>query len=75
MRLIPASTLVAILAAQDAFAPSQTIPEIFANVFVTVLFICSNVPPSKYVIAAPLAHPALTAPQNAESLPIPVFGV
>ena len=42
-----ASKLVAIFAAHEAFAPSQTIPEILAKVLLIVLFICSRLPPSK----------------------------
>ncbi len=45
----------------------------FARVFVIVIFICLMLPPAKYVIAAPLAQDALTAPQKADSLPIGVF--
>ncbi len=68
-----ASRLAAILMPQDGFAPSQTMPETLARVFVMVILICSRLPPASQVMAAPLAPDALTTPQKAESRPIRVF--
>ena len=42
---IAASTLVAIFAAQDAFAPSQTMPATFARVLLIVVEMSSTLPP------------------------------
>ena len=57
------SRLVAIFAAQEGFAPSQTMPEEVAMEFVIVWSICSSVPPSRYVMAHPAPVAAQTAPQ------------
>ena len=45
---IPASTADAIFAAQDAFAPSQTIPDTIASEFTTVCAISLKPPPHRY---------------------------
>ena len=50
-------------AAQDAFAPSQMMPETFARVFTMVWLISSSPPPSSQAIPAPAPAPAVTAPQ------------
>ena len=41
------SRQVAIFAAQEGFAPSQTMPEAVASVLVRVISICSSVPPAR----------------------------
>jgi hypothetical protein len=64
---------MAILDAQEAFAPSQTIPEIVANEFEIVASITSIGSSCKYAIPAVLAALALVTPQYAESFPIPFF--
>ena len=70
---MPVSTAVAIFAAQDGFAPSHTMPDVIANAFTSVCAISAYPPPCSHAIAAPAAQPALTAPQYAESRPMPVF--
>ena len=70
---IPASTACAIFAAQEAFAPSHTIPDTTASALTTVCVTSSNPPPQRYAIPAPAAAPAEIAPQYALRRPIPVF--
>ena len=69
----PASTATEIFAAQLALAPSQTIPELIAIALTTVCATASTPRPCRYAMPAPAPQPALTAPQYAESLPIPVL--
>ena len=59
----PASTAAAILAAQLAFAPSQTMPEVTATVLTIVWAITSKRPPCRYAMPEAAPAPALTAPQ------------
>lgn len=59
--------------AQDGLAPSHTIPETIAMELTSVWEISSSLPPCSHAMPHPAAHPALTAPQNAESGPIPFF--
>ena len=60
---LPASTAIAILAAQEDFAPSQTMPDVTASAFTIVWEISRQPPPCRYAMPAPAPAPALTAPQ------------
>ena len=54
---------MAILAAQEDFAPSQTMPDVMASAFTIVWAISRTPPPWSQAIPAPAPAPALTAPQ------------
>ena len=47
----PASSAAAIFEAQEAFAPSQIIPETAARVFMSAAAHCSRLPPASQVLA------------------------
>ena len=50
-------------AAQEALAPSQTMPDVTASAFTIVWEISRQPPPCRYAMPAPAPAPALTAPQ------------
>ena len=54
---------IAILPAQDGFAPSQTIPDKLARPFTKVFSMISLLSPFKKAIPATLTTPADTTPQ------------
>ena len=62
---------IAILPAQDGFAPSHTIPDRLTSPFTSVSSMISLLSPFKKAIPATLTMPADTTPQYADSLPIP----